>query len=300
MCLQSKESIGKIIKGYGGFYYIDDGKNVWECRLRGKFRKDSQAVLIGDQVRFKILDDVSYKGVVEEILPRKNQLIRPPVANIDQVLIVFAVQNPLPDLWLLDKLLIMVSHAGLTPLLCWNKNDLVSEEELAVLKGMYENSGAVQLQTSALNGTGIEDLRRLLKGKATVLAGPSGAGKSSLINQVEPGLTLKTGETSEKLGRGRHTTRHVEWIRLSFGGWVADTPGFSQVYLPEDLTKEKLRTLYQEFTLVDKPCRFTSCNHLKEVDCGIRAAVEDGRIPKERYERYKSFMEELIIREKKY
>lgn len=297
--MQSKEGSGKIIKGYGGFYYVSDGGTLWECRLRGRLRKEAKGILIGDQVRFTIIDDQGHKGVVEELLPRRNQLLRPAVANVDQALIVLAPQDPLPDLWLLDRLLIMIQQAGLQPLLCWNKEDLSTGDDLVQLRNIYKNSGVIQLQTCALTGEGVMAVRSYLKNKTTVLAGPSGVGKSSLINQVEPGLTLKTGETSDKLGRGKHTTRHVEWIPLSFGGWVADTPGFSQIYLPEDLTKEGLKQLYLDFNLA-KPCRFASCNHLKENDCGVKAAVQEGHIDQERFERYQAFMEELLAREKKY
>jgi len=294
------ESTGRILKGYSSFYYVSDGSQLWECRLRGRFRKEKQTVLAGDKVRFSILDAENRKGVVEEIFPRTNALIRPAVANVDQALIVLAPADPLPDLWLLDRLLIMIKNENIQPLLCWNKEDLAMAADLEDLKKSYEKAGMIQVQTCALSGQGIPELQALLKDRTTVLAGPSGVGKSSLLNGIETGLTLKTGETSHKLGRGKHTTRHVEWLPLSFGGWVADTPGFSQIFLPENITKDTLKAAYTDFDEASQVCQFSSCCHLKERSCGVKAAVEEGLIDQGRYQRYQSFMEELTLRDKRY
>lgn len=290
---------GRIIKGYGGFYYVDCEGSLWECRLRGRFRKEKREALAGDRVGFTVVDDKNLKGVVDEIHPRKNRLIRPLVANVDQALVVLAASDPTPDLWLLDRLLVMIHHGGIEPLLCWNKSDLAPEDGLRELMAPYEAAGVRQLVTCAAKGEGIEALRQALRERTTVFAGPSGVGKSSLLNQLEPGLALKTGMVSEKLGRGRHTTRHVEWIPLSFGGWVADTPGFSQIYLPEDLSREQLTDAYGEFDAYRGDCRFISCSHLKEKDCGIRRALGKGLLDEGRYERYKTFMLELGERDKR-
>ena len=290
---------GRIIKGYGGFYYVDDGTGLWECRLRGRFRKEKQEVLAGDQVLFTVVDAGKQKGVVDEIRPRKNRLIRPLVANVDQALIVMAAKDPEPDLWLLDRLLIMILQAGIEPLLCWNKSDLASEDTLGRFCLPYEAAGIRQFLACAAKGEGVKELKEALRGRTTVLAGPSGVGKSSLLNCLEPGLTLKTGRVSEKLGRGRHTTRHVEWLPLSFGGWVADTPGFSQIYLPEGLSREELTRAYGEFQAYRSGCRFASCSHLKEQDCGIRQALAAGLLDEGRYQRYQTFAQELEERDKR-
>lgn len=290
---------GRVIKGYGGFYYIDSENRLWECRLRGRFRKEKQELLAGDRVGFTVLDEKGQKGVVEEIKPRKNRLLRPMVANVDQALVVLAADDPAPDLWLLDRLLIMIHHEGIDPLLCWNKADLAHDGALEELTAPYRAAGIRQLITCAARGEGIEELRLDLKDRTTVFAGPSGVGKSSLLNQVEPELALKTGLVSEKLGRGRHTTRHVEWIPLSFGGWVADTPGFSQIYLPKDLSKKQLAEAYREFDAYRQDCRFSSCSHMKEKDCGIRRALDKGLLDSGRYERYTAFLREIEERERR-
>ncbi|MDR0469790.1 MAG: ribosome small subunit-dependent GTPase A, partial [Peptococcaceae bacterium] len=207
---------GRIIKGIGGFYTVDEGVDaggrLWECRLRGRFRREKQDVLAGDLVAFDVVDDAQSKGVVEEIKPRKNRLIRPPVANVEQALVVLASDQPQPDLWLLDRLLVMIRAEDIEPLLCWNKEDLAGVGEMENFLKPYEAAGVTQMVTCALNGFGVPSLAEKLAGRTTVLAGPSGVGKSSLLNQIEPGISLKTGEISDKLGRGKHTTRHVEWI----------------------------------------------------------------------------------------
>ncbi len=295
---------GRILKGFGGFYYIqedrDTGKSLWECRLRGRFRREKQEVLAGDLVAFATVDEAKLKGVVEKVLPRRNRLLRPPVANVDQALVVLAVDWPQPDLWLLDRLLIMILAEGIEPLLCWNKEDLAKDSKLKELTAPYEAAGITQLATCALSGQGVEALSLHLAGKTTVLAGPSGVGKSSLLNQVEPGILLKTGDLSDKLGRGKHTTRHVEWLPLSVGGWVADTPGFSQILLPEKVSGAELVNYYQEFAPYREHCRFRSCLHHQEQDCAVRQAVADKSIDQGRYQRYITFLQEIQERDRKY
>jgi ribosome biogenesis GTPase len=295
---------GRIIKGVGGFYTVDEGGEaggrLWECRLRGRFRREKQEVLPGDLVAFDAVDEAQGKGVVEEVLPRKNRLIRPPVANVDQALIVLASDQPQPDLWLLDRLLVMILAEDIEPLLCWNKEDLAGAGGLEGYLKPYEAAGRAQVTTCAISGVGVPLLAEKLTGRTTVLAGPSGVGKSSLLNQIEPGISLKTGEISDKLGRGRHTTRHVEWIPLTIGGWVADTPGFSQMSMPESVTSETLVEYYAEFAPFEERCRFRSCQHDQEDDCGVSAGVQEGAIDEGRYRRYLAFLGELREREKKY
>ncbi|HEX3015036.1 MAG TPA: ribosome small subunit-dependent GTPase A, partial [Desulfobacteria bacterium] len=220
---------GIITKGYSGFYYVFTDGQVKECSLRGRFRHKDVDFLPGDKVLISLLKNG--KGVVEEVLPRRNSLLRPTIANVDQVIIVLAIDNPAPDLNLLDRLLIQVEAAGVSPLICFNKIDLLSSktENLAVI---YRKVGYYTLEVSAHTNKGILDLRKALKDKVSVFAGPSGVGKSSLLNTVQPGVSLKTGDVSQKLRRGRHTTRHVELLHLDGGGLVADTPGFSALSLP--------------------------------------------------------------------
>ena len=273
---------------------------LWECRLRGRFRREKQEVLPGDLVLFAVMDKAKRKGVVEAVELRKNRLLRPPVANVDQALIVLAADYPQPDLWLLDRLLLMIQAEGISPLLCWNKEDLAGDGELEAYRKPYEAAGVDQLVTCALNGTGVSLLAGKLAGRTTVLAGPSGVGKSSLLNQIEPGIALKTGEISDKLGRGRHTTRHVEWLPLTLGGWVADTPGFSQMVMPETVTSATLADYYLEFDPYLEGCRFRSCLHEQEHDCGISQGVRDGEIDEGRYRRYLAFLHELKERESRY
>ena len=295
---------GRVLKGVGGFYTVNEsgsvGGGLWECRLRGRFRREKQEVLAGDIVSFRPLDEVVKKGVVEEVGPRKNRLLRPPVANVDQALIVLAADQPQPDLQLLDRLLIMILAEDVQPLLCWNKEDLAGLGELEDLMKPYEAAGVTQMITCALNGLGADRLGGYLAGRTTVLAGPSGTGKSSLLNRIEPGIMLKTGEISDRIGRGRHTTRQVEWIPLAGGGWVADTPGFSRLLMPEGVTSDTLAHYYPEFDPFIGECRFRSCIHNQEENCGVSQGVRDGNVDEGRYRRYLAFLEELKERETAY
>ncbi|MDR1193838.1 MAG: ribosome small subunit-dependent GTPase A [Peptococcaceae bacterium] len=288
------DSAGAVTEaGAEGRDASDSPSELWECRPRGRLRREKQDILAGDRVAFAIVNSERREGVIEAILPRRNRLIRPPVANVDQALVVLAAGDPPPDLWLLDKLLIMIRTAGIAPLLCWNKEDLAERGDLAELTAPYQAAGLAQVITCALSGQGISELRERLAGQATVLAGPSGVGKSSLLNQIRPGLALKTGDVSEKLGRGRHTTRHVEWIPLAGGGWVADTPGFSRIDLPAAVKREDLAAFYPEFAAWAEDCPFASCSHDKERDCGVRQAAAAGKLDEGRYRRYVSFLREI-------
>ncbi|MDN5293543.1 MAG: ribosome biosis GTPase / thiamine phosphate phosphatase [Eubacteriales bacterium] len=280
---------GVVVKACGGFFYVKEGDKVWECFLRGKLRKQGERILVGDRVRFRESD--RERGVVEEVLPRRLALVRPPVANVDQVIIVFAVADPDPNISLLDRLLVQVGHAGPEAVICFNKADLEGEDPYR-LRDIYQRAGYKFLITSTVTGQGIDELAETLKNRITVFAGPSGAGKSSLLNALNPGWQLKTGEVSAKIGRGRHTTRHVELLELKEGGFVADTPGFSSLYLPE-IAPEELAAYFPEFSEPAQECRFTSCLHHREPDCGVKKAVEEGQIPSSRYRNYLAFLEEL-------
>lgn len=287
---------GVVLKATAGFYYVHDGKVLWECSLRGKFRLDKTHVLVGDRVSVKPRHD--HAGVVDKVYPRRNSLVRPPVANVDQAVIIFAVREPDPALVLLDRFLIQVGFAGVEPVICFNKIDL-SDGSHRVISALYRDAGYPVLETSSRYDIGIEELEEVLRDKISVFAGPSGAGKSSLLNAVQPGLALKTGEVGKKIKRGRHTTRHVELLPLEGGGLVADTPGFSQLYLPE-MRREELCYYFPEIEAFIGRCRFRGCLHTREPDCAVKEAVEKKIIHPSRYQNYVQLLTEVIERERKY
>ncbi|MDH7479660.1 MAG: ribosome small subunit-dependent GTPase A [Syntrophomonadaceae bacterium] len=288
---------GVLIRGYGGFYYIQAEGRVWVCSLRGRLRHQGRNILAGDRVLIRPLK--GDRAVVEEIRPRVTELQRPPVANVEQVVIVISLVQPSPDRRLLDRLLVLTECSGIEPVVCLNKADLVPPAESRELAAVYCRAGYPVLVTSALEGTGMEELKQRLSGKLTVFAGPSGVGKSSLLNALQPGLSLRTGEVSRKIGRGRHTTRHVELLPLSFGGWVADTPGFSVVDLPR-IRREELAGCFPELAPFYGRCQFNSCLHRGEPGCAVAEARRSGEIDPQRYENYLLFLEEVILQERKY
>lgn len=289
---------GVVIKSYSGFHYVRVAGRLWECSLRGRFRQSKQNLLTGDRVNITVVDEQKGKGVVDEILARQSQMDRPPVANVDQVVIVAAIKEPELSRELLDRLLIMVEALRLTPVICFNKADLADEEEIEKLMGIYGADYRV-LVTSTVTDRGLAELRAALKDQISVLAGSSGAGKSSLLNEVQPGLRLKTGEVSTKIGRGRHTTRHVELLDLDFGGMVADSPGFSNLYLPE-MKKEELAGCFPEFRKYEGACKYNGCLHYTEPNCAVKLAVTAGKIFPCRYEHYLHFLHEVAAKERKW
>ena len=289
---------GKIIKGIAGFYYVHvSGKGIYECKAKGIFRKDNMKPLVGDDVEIEILDEANAKGNIQSILPRRNELVRPAVANIDQALVIFAMTKPEPNYNLLDRFLVMMRRQGLDCIICFNKRDIADKEERAVIRSIYENSGCTVLFASAVKKQGIEEIAALLKGKTTAVAGPSGVGKSSIINCLQKNKTMETGAISEKIERGRHTTRHSELFSLPDQTYVMDTPGFTSLLLPE-LEKEELREYYQEFRPYALQCRFLGCAHINEPDCGVKEALAQGKMSSSRYENYKLFYEELKNRKR--
>lgn len=290
---------GMIIRGYSGFYYVWDGSGIWECKLRGKYRIKQQTFLPGDKVTMTIIGEKDRQAVIEQVLPRKNELVRPSVSNVDQAVVVASCTDPEPDLWLLDRLLIITRANRVEPLICFNKADLVSPEETSQLTQQYSKAGFPILVVSTKKIWGLQELKDALAGKVSVFAGPSGVGKSSIMNMLEPGLRRKTGEISEKSARGRHTTRHVELVPLPDGAIVADTPGFSQINLPQ-MKREDLADYYRDFDDYRYECRFSSCLHRDEPQCAVKEAVEKGLIDKGRYERYLSLLEEVIANERRY
>lgn len=287
---------GTVVKAYGGHYYVLSGETTYDCHLRGRFRKEKQPVLVGDEVTWRLVGQG--RGVIEHVHPRCTVLLRPPVTNVDLALIIFAVKDPDPNTFLLDRFLIQAEFAGVEPAICLNKVDLGAGGVQEVVRA-YGRAGYTVVCTSAREGSGLDDLRALLSEGITVLAGPSGVGKSSLLNALVPGLNLKTGEISRKLGRGRHTTRHVELLPLPGGGLVADTPGFSSLYLPE-MKREDLGEFYPEFAARRANCRFTLCLHFQEPGCAVKKAVEEGEIALFRYENYVQLLQEVMEQERRY
>ena len=284
---------GKIIKGIAGFYYVTTGTEyLYECRAKGIFRKDGIKPLVGDEVEIEILDEEEKTGNVTEILPRKNELIRPAAANVDQALVIFALVQPKPNFMLLDRFLVMMARAGIPATICFNKKDLAKEEEMDFLLRTYTGCGYPVLFSSALEKDGLERLREYLHGKTTVVAGPSGVGKSSLTNCLQSGIQMETGEISRKLGRGKHTTRHAQLIPVDQDTYLMDTPGFSFLYL-EDMEKEELKEYFAEFLSYEGKCRFQGCVHIHEPGCAVKEALEDGQISRLRYENYMALYEEL-------
>lgn len=284
---------GRIIKGIAGFYYVSvSGSGVYECKARGIFRKDGQKPLVGDLVEIEILDEVTHEGSIENILPRKNELIRPAVANIDGALVIFAYKSPKPNRNLLDRFLISMERADIETTICFNKRDLVSDEEALSLERIYTSAGYRVIPTCVKTGQGIDAVREFLEGKVVTVAGPSGVGKSSLINKLQEGVLMETGSVSEKIDRGKHTTRHSELIAVGDTGFICDTPGFSSLYLP-GLAPQDLWKYFPEFVEHEKYCRFQGCMHVHEPDCGVKQAVEAGEITSERYQGYIELLEQI-------
>lgn len=289
---------GKIIKGIAGFYYVHTGDgSVYECKAKGVFRKDKQKPLVGDNVELDILDTEKKLGHIASILPRKNELIRPAVANVDQALIIFAVTKPEPNFNLLDRFLILMEQKELPCIICFNKQDLFSDEEKQELSKIYEKAGHMVLFVSALFKQGVEELGELLEGKTTTVAGPSGVGKSSIINCIQPDIQMETGAISEKIERGKHTTRHSEIIPVNETTYLVDTPGFSSLLL-FDLEKEELAQFYYEFSEYEPECKFIGCSHTHEPVCGVKEALESGKISSIRYKNYRLLYEELAGKKK--
>lgn len=283
---------GKIVKGIAGFYYVAAAGRIYECRAKGVFRRENRKPLVGDDVELDILDEEKGLGNIRSLLPRRSELIRPAVANVDQALVIFSIVKPRPNFNLLDRFLIMMEQQKLPCIICFNKQDIDVEEEGAAYERIYGGCGYQTLTVSARSGEGVCELKRLLDGKTTTVAGPSGVGKSSLVNCLQSATVMETGQISEKIERGKHTTRHSELITAWENTYILDTPGFSSLEL-FDVEKEQLAQYYPEFAREEKYCRFAGCSHVSEPVCGVKAAVEAGRISRLRYENYCLLYENL-------
>ena len=284
---------GKIIKGISGFYYVDVVESgIYECKAKGIFRKEKIKPLVGDNVEIEVLNEEEKLGNVISILPRKNELIRPAVANVDQALVIFAAKDPSPNFSLLDRFLVIMEKQDIPVILCINKQDLDDAEEAGRIREIYSGCGYEVFLTSAAKEQGIEELREALRGKTTTAAGPSGVGKSSIINLLSEEVKMETGEISKKLGRGRHTTRHSQLIRIEEDTFLFDTPGFTSFYV-DGMEKEDLRHYFREFNEYEGTCRFLGCTHTHEPGCSVKEAVEEKKISKERYESYLELHKEL-------
>ncbi|MBR1641138.1 MAG: ribosome small subunit-dependent GTPase A [Butyrivibrio sp.] len=290
---------GRIVKGIAGFYYVEvKGPLVYECKAKGIFRKDGIKPIVGDNVEIEIIDEDKRQGNLVKILPRSNMLIRPPVANVDQAVILFAIVKPNPNYNLLDKFLITMRQASLPVIICFNKQDIATGEEQQELFDAYEKCGYKVLFISVKEERGLDALKALLKGKTSTLAGPSGVGKSSLLNKLVPDASMQTGELSKKIDRGKNTTRHSELFLVKEltddegETFIIDTPGFTSLEL-RDVNTDSLMNYYPEFVEYEPECRFGGCSHIAEPDCGVKNAVKEGKVSKVRYDNYKVIYSEL-------
>lgn len=279
---------GIIIKGIGGFYYVETSEGLFECKARGIFRKSGIKPLAGDRVQISINDKA--ENTIEKIYDRKNSLDRPPVANVDKLFIVSSVCEPKPVLLIIDRLTALAVINNIEPIVVFTKTDLDNASEYV---DIYNKAGIKSFAVSCVNGDGVDLVKNELKGCISAFCGNTGVGKSSLLNAIDETLSLKTGEISDKLGRGRHTTRHSEMIKVE-GGYVADTPGFSSFDIEENeiILKDDLPYAFKEFEDYLGECKFTSCLHVKDKGCRILQAVEEGDIPVSRHESYCAMMEE--------
>lgn len=294
-----KQEVGMIVKALSGYYYVkpEEGGETVQCRARGVFKKRGESPLVGDKVHYNLTENG--EGTVTKLFPRSAELIRPPVANVDLAILVFSVTEPTLNLQLLDKFLVHIEHAGIPAVLCLSKQDLENEggfteeaaEAASSVNRIYRALGYEVFGTSSRKGAGVHELKERLQGHLAVFAGQSGVGKSSLLNALVPGLTLETNEISNRLGRGKHTTRHVELIDIG-GGYVADTPGFSQLDFGE-LGIEDLSYCFIEMRRLSPDCKFRGCTHVHEPGCAVLAAVESGEIDRSRYDHYVLFLSEM-------
>lgn len=290
---------GKIVKGIAGFYYVRVVESgIYECKAKGIFRKEKCKPLVGDVVEIEILDEAEKTGNIVKILPRKNVLIRPAAANVDQAMVIFSMESPKPNFSLLDRFLIMMERQGIPTVICFNKKELASEEELRFLASTYAGGRYQVLFVSAKEEAGIESLAAQLAGKTTIVAGPSGVGKSSLTNLLQSDVHMETGEISRKLKRGKHTTRHSQLITIDENTYLMDTPGFSSLNI-ENMDKKELKRYFPEFYPYEGQCKFQGCVHIHEPQCAVIQARDEKKISDLRYQSYAELFEELKEKEKR-
>lgn len=282
--------IGIITKALSGFYYVDCEGHTYTCKARGSFRKSGISPFVADRVSFTPVSDDT--GVIEEILPRKTCLTRPPVANIEKLFILSSFENPAPNSLVIDKMTVIARHNGIEPIIVFNKCDM---GDFTQWERIYRAAGFKTFVISAQTGFGLEELKSELKDSVSAFTGNSGVGKSSVLNSLFGDELIATGDVSQKLGRGRHTTRHTQIYPLSFGGYVADTPGFSSIDIDHSdySLKENLADYFYDFSPFISECRFATCNHIKEKGCGVRLAVEKGQVGESRYNSYIAIFDEL-------
>lgn len=284
---------GTIVKGIGGFYYVDTNENIIECKARGHFRNKKLSPCVGDKVEITI--DGDGKGTIDVINERKNVFVRPPVSNIDEMIIVASVSNPSPDLTFIDKMLVIAHNCDVDVKICFNKSDLDDGNVNSIVQ-MYRDAGYDAFTTSTVENIGIDIIRSSIKGKTVAFSGFSGVGKSSLLNAALDNDVMQTGKVSERLKRGKHTTRHVELIRYN-GGYIVDTPGFSMLDFPLDITKDSLKDYFPEFAKYEEDCKFRNCNHMGNSNvCAVCKACIDNKISSSRFENYKNFYDTLMQR----
>ncbi len=285
---------GRIIKNYNGFYYVEVNKDeVLSCKVKGKMKKNRFSLVTGDLVT---VEANGTEGMITQVLPRRNFLQRPAMANLDLAILTFACVNPDFSFLLLDKLIILAEHANIPLVICLNKIDLAQENFVEQIKAIYATAGYQVFAISALHEQDIEELREVVSGKVAVFAGPSGVGKSTTLNAIDPNLSLQTGAVSEKIGRGKHTTRFAQLLHFA-GGYVVDTPGFGNLDFQE-LEVGDLATLFKEFLHWSQDCRFNGCSHTHEPDCAVKAALARGEIAASRYESYLNILEEIKQRKR--
>lgn len=283
---------GRIVKALSGFYYVDNGQQVYQCRARGLFKKKGAKInpLVGDWVVYDAISET--EGYVMEVGERSSELLRPPISNVDQAVLVFSMAEPAFAPFLLDKFLVHTENAQIDAVIVLSKADKAERSEVEAIAEKYEAIGYRVIPTSTKQKQGLDQVREVLQGRISVFAGQSGVGKSSLINAVFSGISLQTGDISQKLGRGRHTTRHVELIPLEGGGYVADTPGFSSLEFV-GMDEQDLAEGFRDFAALSSQCKFRGCLHISEPGCAVQQALEEGRLHRDRYEHYKQFREEL-------
>ena len=289
---------GVVVKGIGGFYFVETEEGIFRAKARGVFKKNRNILMVGDEVELQVAEGQDDDSWITEILPRKNAFQRPPIANIDKLVVVFSLSNPEPNFMVIDKMLVTAESKGIQPIVCINKADLADEEKIHHIREIYDRIYPTYV-TTAITGESVAEIESLIDGSKVALAGPSGVGKSTLVNDMVPGVNMETGDISDKTLRGKHTTRHVEMLKRG-DGYIFDTPGFTSLDLDADIDETEIGSLYPEIRRVMNKCKFRDCMHINEPECAVQRAVKLGDISRERYNTYLGIVEELRGKGKKY